>query len=81
MMDNELQPLPPEADVEQVSRYFATYNLVVAPVVNSRNQLVGAVTVDDLLDHMLPRDWRGDQMEGNESEVKEDEHGRELPPR
>ena len=74
MMDNELQPLPPEADVEQVSRYFATYNLVVAPVVNSRNQLVGAVTVDDLLDHMLPRDWRGDQMDGSDEDAEAVSH-------
>jgi len=33
-------------------------------VVNTENQLVGAVTVDDLLDHMLPADWRGNQMDG-----------------
>lgn len=81
MIDSVLEPLVTSADISQVSRYFATYNLVVAPVINKDHQLVGAVTVDDLLDHMLPPDWRGDQMEGNESEVKEDEHGRELPPR
>ena len=66
MIDSDLQPLPPDADVPQVSRYFATYNLVIAPVVNAQNQLVGAVTVDDVLDHMLPPDWRGDQMDGND---------------
>lgn len=66
LIDYDLQPLPPAADVSTVSRYFATYNLVVAPVVNTQNQLVGAVTVDDLLDHMLPPDWRGDQMEGTD---------------
>ena len=81
MIDSVLEPLVTSADISQVSQYFATYNLVVAPVINKDHQLVGAVTVDDLLDHMLPPDWRGDQMEGNESEVKEDEHGRELPPR
>ncbi len=67
LYDRDLQPLPPSADIAQVSRFFATYNLVIAPVVNQQNQLVGAVTVDDLLDHMLPEDWRGDQMDGTDT--------------
>ncbi len=64
MMDETLEPLHTSAPLAQVSRFFATYNLVVAPVINDAGQLVGAVTVDDVLDHMLPDDWRGDQMDG-----------------
>jgi len=64
LVDTELEPLRPEAHVSTVSRYFATYNLVCAPVVNEDRQLLGAVTVDDVLDAMLPDDWRGDQMDG-----------------
>lgn len=63
MLDSRLQPLTPSSPLETVSRYFATYNLVVAPVVDADQRLVGAVTVDDLVDHMLPDDWRGDHMD------------------
>ncbi len=63
MLDTNLEPLRPSSPLAEVSRFFATYNLVVAPVVNEQGQLVGAVTVDDVLDHMLPDDWRGDHMD------------------
>ena len=61
VIDDELDPLTTGASLPQLSRYFATYNLVAAPVVDKDNRLVGAVTVDDLLDSMLPDDWREDR--------------------
>ncbi|GAB3923700.1 magnesium transporter [Microlunatus endophyticus] len=63
VVDSELEPLTDQADVHAVSRYFATYNLVNAPVVDKEGRLIGAVTVDDVLDHVLPADWRGDQLD------------------
>ena len=55
---DDLEPLRPEAPLAAVTRYFATYNLVAAPVVDDQGRLVGAVSVDDVLDHLLPDDWR-----------------------
>ncbi|SNS30449.1 Mg/Co/Ni transporter MgtE (contains CBS domain) [Geodermatophilus pulveris] len=55
---DDLEPLRPEAPLAEVTRYFATYNLVAAPVVDDQGRLVGAVSVDDVLDHLLPEDWR-----------------------
>lgn len=66
MIDTTIRPLRPDADIALVSRYFATYDLVCAPVVDEQQRLVGAVTVDDVLDHILPPDWRGIQLGGNQ---------------
>jgi Mg/Co/Ni transporter MgtE len=55
---DDLEPLHPGTPLAEVTRYFATYNLVAAPVVDEQGHLVGAVSVDDVLDHLLPEDWR-----------------------
>ncbi|SCK13061.1 CBS domain-containing protein [Streptomyces sp. WMMB 714] len=60
MVDTDLRPLPPESTLPSVSSYLATYNIVAAPVVDEGGHLLGAVTVDDVLDHLLPDDWRED---------------------
>jgi flagellar motility protein MotE (MotC chaperone) len=57
-LDDSMESLRPEATIDQVAAHLATYNLVAAPVVDENGHLLGAVTVDDLLDHMLPTNWR-----------------------
>ncbi|MEU6996295.1 CBS domain-containing protein [Streptomyces sp. NPDC046465] len=58
ILDDDLQPLAPDATLPAVAGFFATYDMVAAPVVDEGGSLLGAVTVDDVLDHMLPDDWR-----------------------
>ncbi|WP_040791848.1 magnesium transporter MgtE N-terminal domain-containing protein [Nocardia paucivorans] len=61
ILDTDLAPLRPDAALTAVTRYFAAYNLVCGPVVDEQNHLLGAVSVDDVLDHLLPADWREDE--------------------
>ncbi|MBV8929204.1 MAG: magnesium transporter [Mycobacteriaceae bacterium] len=58
IVDSDLPSLTPEDSLAAVTRYFAAYNLVCGPVVDDENHLLGAVSVDDVLDHLLPEDWR-----------------------
>ena len=58
LMDRDMKPLPTSAPLDRVTRTLATYNLVSVPVTDDAGRLVGVVTVDDVLDHSLPADWR-----------------------
>ncbi|MCH9676599.1 MAG: CBS domain-containing protein [Actinomycetia bacterium] len=58
ILDTSLEPMRPDTPLSVLTRSFAAYNLVALPVVDSTGSLVGAVTVDDLVDHMLPQGWR-----------------------
>ncbi len=57
-LDNDIEGLRPTSSLEDVARHLATYNLVSAPVIDEDGRLLVAVTVDDLLDHLLPENWR-----------------------
>ena len=63
IVDSDLLTLTPETPLAAVTRYLAAYNLVCGPVLDDQNHLLGAVTVDDLLDHLLPHDWRVDMQQ------------------
>ena len=70
LLDVALEPIRAETPVGEVARYFATYNLVALPVVDETDHLIGVVTVDDLIDHMLPADWRDRVSDVRASEVE-----------
>ncbi|MFP7696569.1 magnesium transporter MgtE N-terminal domain-containing protein [Trueperella sp. LYQ143] len=54
---DHVETLHPDDGIGTITRLLATYNLTILPVVDG-GLLVGAVSVDDVLDHLLPKDWR-----------------------
>jgi len=64
LIDPEIEGIPVHASAAEVARRLASYDLVALPVVDGQNRLVGVVTVDDVLDHLLPEDWRHADDEG-----------------
>ncbi|KAA1423076.1 magnesium transporter [Mumia zhuanghuii] len=60
---NDIDWPRPDTSLHEVARILATYNLVACPVVDESNHLVGAITVDDVLDELLPEGWRDHESE------------------
>ena len=63
IIDDSLDPVPATASAADVARLLASYNLVSLPVVDPAHRLVGAVSVDDVLDYLLPEDWRSHDVD------------------
>lgn len=58
IMDTDVDSVRPEDSIGTVTRLLATYNLTALPVLDDAGRLLGAVSVDDVLDHLMPDDWR-----------------------
>ncbi len=57
-VDGAIEPLSPGDDLAFVARHMAAYDILALPVVDDDHHLLGAISIDDVLDHLLPKDWR-----------------------
>jgi CBS domain-containing protein len=60
LVDSEA-PVPtvePEADLPEVAMVMSDYNLVALPVVEDDGRPVGVIAVDDVLEFLVPEEWR-----------------------
>lgn len=48
----------PGADLVDITVLMTDYNLLNLPVVDDDDQLIGVITVDDVLESSVPRNWR-----------------------
>lgn len=68
VVDRGYEPAAADASLGSVTRLMAAYNMVALPVTDREGRLLGAVSVDDVLDHILPDDWREDRHEDRSDE-------------
>ena len=61
LLDTDIEPIKADTHISVIHRTFANYNLVALPVIDDEQRLIGVVTVDDVLDHLLPEDWRTEE--------------------
>jgi len=64
IIDRETEPVLTTTKDDEVARILASYDLVAVPVIDEEHRLVGVITVDDVLDHILPEHWRSRDDEG-----------------
>jgi CBS domain-containing protein len=55
---DEVPVMSPDTTDREVAVVLASYDLLAAPVCDQAGRLLGAVTVDDVIDRMLGTDWR-----------------------
>ncbi len=75
MLDTDIETVGPHADIGKITRLLATYNLTALPVVDEERRLLGAISVDDVLDHLLPEDWRDADTEATDTAMTRSAHG------
>jgi CBS domain-containing protein len=54
----DAQSLRADADLEEVARLMTDFDLTVIPVIDDEERILGIVTVDDVLELVLPEGWR-----------------------
>lgn len=58
LMDSNPIQIAPDAELADIAVLMADYNLHAIPVVDDKDQVLGVVTVDDVLKATIPDDWR-----------------------
>ena len=62
IMNAQVLKIDAQASKEEAAAMFAKYDLLALPVTDQKGRLVGAVTVDDVVELMLPRGWKKRSM-------------------
>ena len=55
LLDPQAVSFSPESDADEAAQAFERYNLVCAPVVDTRGKMIGRVTVDTVLEYVRDR--------------------------
>jgi CBS domain-containing protein/sporulation protein YlmC with PRC-barrel domain len=58
IMERQVISVRPETGLREVAEAFTKYNLVALPVLDEGGELKGIITVDDVLDQILPMIWK-----------------------
>ena len=63
LKEDELITVPPDADASECARLIAKYDLLSLPVLDENGAMLGLITVDDILDEVVPEEWLSGRLE------------------
>jgi CBS domain-containing protein/sporulation protein YlmC with PRC-barrel domain len=58
LIDAPTPAVPADADLPEVARLMTDYNLIAMPVIDAGGRPIGIISVDDVLELLLPEEWR-----------------------
>jgi magnesium transporter len=58
VVDSTCPTVSVDAEVPEVARVMSDYNLIAIPVLDSEGSLAGVIAVDDVLELLIPEEWR-----------------------
>jgi hypothetical protein len=58
LIETPLPMVTPETDIPELALLMSDYNLTAMPVVDPEGKPIGVVSVDDVLEQVLPDEWR-----------------------
>ncbi len=58
LVDQSQPAVSAETDIPEIARLMTDYNLMSMPVIDGEGRPIGLLAVDDVLELMLPGDWR-----------------------
>jgi CBS domain-containing protein len=58
LIDNPTPTVAPEDDLPEVARLMSDFNLIAMPVLDPDRRPIGIIAVDDVLEELVPEEWR-----------------------
>jgi Mg/Co/Ni transporter MgtE len=58
LIKTAIPTISPDTDLPEVARLMADFNLLAIPVVDGDQKPIGVVAVDDVIELLLPEEWR-----------------------
>jgi len=58
LIETAVPTVSPETELPEVARLMADFNLLAIPVIDGDEKPIGVVTVDDVIELLLPEEWR-----------------------
>ena len=63
LVEDELITVQPDASASECARLIAKYDLLSLPVLDINGAMLGLITVDDILDEVVPEEWLSGRLE------------------